>query len=99
MKLNKTTEATKETEKVTFEVEVLRAHAFDSQTIAFDANVNGVTIYGMIYREYVTKEGKDGYLISFPSRQAKDGKYYDNCWFPISKELKENIKLQIEKLV
>jgi hypothetical protein len=48
--------------------------------------------------EYMTKEGKDGTLISFPSYKNKD-KYYNHVWFPISAELKADIIAQIEKLV
>lgn len=87
-----------ENTKVEYTVEVTRAKETKEGTVAFDMTVNGVKIYGCWYNEYKTKEGKDGVMLSFPS--YKDGdKYYSHCWFPISKELKDNIIAQIEKLV
>lgn len=69
------------------------------ETISFDITVNGITIYGMIYRAGVSKNNKDYELISFPARKGTDGNYYNHCWFPISNELMENIKEQIAKVV
>lgn len=87
-----------ENTKVEYTVEVTRAKETKEGTVAFDMTVNGVKIYGCWYNEYKTKEGKDGVMLSFPSYKAGD-KYYSHCWFPISKELKDNIIAQIEKLV
>lgn len=85
---------------VTYEVEVTRAKEIKEGTVAFDMKVNGVTIYGCFYREYTSKEGKEGTMITLPSQKsAKDDKYYNICFFPISKELKEEIVAQLEKLV
>jgi len=93
----------KKTEKaavnVDYTAEVTRAKEFDEGVVAFDMVVNGVTLYGCWYREYKNKKGEDGSLISFPSRKGKDDKYYNDAWFPISAELKENIVGQLEKLV
>lgn len=87
-----------ENTKVEYTVKVTRAKETKEGTVAFDMTVNGVKIYGCWYNEYKTKKGKDGVMLSFPSYKASD-KYYSHCWFPISKELKDNIIAQIEKLV
>lgn len=85
---------------VTYEAEVTRAKEIKDGTVAFDMKVNGVTIYGCFYREYTSKEGKEGTMISLPSQKSeKDGKYYNHVFFPISKEMKDNIIAQLEKLV
>lgn len=81
-----------------FDVKVTRAREVKEGSVAFDMEVNGVTVYGCWYNEYKTKEGKEGTMISFPSYK-NDDKYYNHVWFPISKELKDNIVAQIEKLV
>ena len=81
-----------------FEVKVTRAREVKEGSVAFDMEVNGITVYGCWYNEYKTKEGKDGTMISFPSYKNGD-RYYNHVWFPISKELKDDIVAQIEKLV
>lgn len=60
-------------------------------SISFDIVINGITIYGMWYHEYTTKEGNDGEMIVFPQRKGNDNKYYNNVFFPISKEMKNAI--------
>ena len=81
-----------------FDVKVTRAREVKEGSVAFDMEVNGITVYGCWYNEYKTKEDKEGTMISFPSYKNGD-KYYNHVWFPISKELKDNIVAQIEKLV
>lgn len=81
-----------------YDVQVTRAKEVKDGSVAFDMEVNGITVYGCWYNEYKTKEGKDGTLISFPSYR-NENKYYNHVWFPISKELKDDIIAQIEKLV
>lgn len=81
-----------------YDVQVTRAKEVKEGSVAFDMEVNGITIYGCWYNEYKTKEGKDGTLISFPSYKNND-KYYNHVWFPVSAELKADIIAQIEKLV
>jgi DNA-binding cell septation regulator SpoVG len=85
-------------ESKNYDVQVTRAKEVKEGSVAFDMEVNGITVYGCWYNEYKTKEGKDGTMISFPSYKNGD-KYYNHVWFPISKELKEEIISQIEKLV
>lgn len=81
-----------------YDAKVTRAKEVKEGSVAFDMEVNGITIYGCWYNEYKTNEGKDGTLISFPSYKNGD-KYYNHVWFPISAELKADIIAQIEKLV
>lgn len=88
-------------EAVKVEVKVTRAHKVSDTLVLFDIIANGVSISGMKYIEYTTKEGKDGDMISFPSYEDKKekGKYWNHCWFPISNDLKNNIVDQLEKLI
>lgn len=81
-----------------YEVQVTRAREVKGGSVAFDMEVNGISIYGCWYNEYKTKEGKEGTLLTFPSYKNGD-KYYNHCWFPISADLKKDIIAQIEKLV
>ena len=43
---------------------------------------------------YVTKEGKEGSMLSFPSYKVED-KWYTHVWFPISRELQSEIEQKI----
>lgn len=87
-------------EKTTMEVKVTRAHEFEAGTIAFDMEVNGITIYGMYYRAGISPKTKEEYeIISFPSRKGKDGKYYNHVYFAITDEVKKSIIEQLGKLV
>lgn len=79
---------------VDFACEVVRARKFDDGRILFDLSVNGVIIHGMRYIEYVTKEGKEGSMLSFPSYKVED-KWYTHVWFPISRELQSEIEQKI----
>lgn len=69
----------------------------------FDAVVNGVFVEGLALQEYTNKEGKDGSMICYPSRKGKDKdgkeKYFNTVWFPVSKELKDSIEVQIGELL
>ena len=86
-------------ENANYEVEVLRAKDFTKdggkRTVSFDLKVNGITIYGMWYREYTSKEGKEGSMLSFPSQKGSDGNYYNHVWFPISADLKNAIEEKV----
>lgn len=74
-------------------IKVTRAHQFEDGSIAFDMEVDDITIYNNTLRE-----GKNGTFVSFPSRKGKDGKYYSYVKCDLSKEDVENIIEQIEKL-
>lgn len=85
--------------KFEYHVEVLKVTSRKEKKINFNARVNGVTIYGMQYIEYVNKEGQPGSMIVPPSYKGNNGQYYNNAWFPISRELKADIEKQLEALL
>lgn len=74
-------------------IKVTRGHVFDDDTVAFDMEVNGVAIYNSTLRE-----GKNGQFVSFPSRKAKDGKYYSHVYVKLSEDDVKNIVEQLEAL-
>lgn len=85
-------------------IEVLRAYDLtkDDQegcNIAVDLKINGVTIYGCFYREGKDKKGNDYSMVSFPSHQGKDGKYYNYAYVKLTDEDVEKISKDIEKLL
>lgn len=83
--------STAEEIKVNYDFEVLKARQINDNTASFDLKVNGVTIYGMIYREYTNSKGEEGTMITFPSRKGSDNKYYAHAFFPITLDLKNKI--------
>lgn len=87
----------KDTSITDFNVQVLKAREF-KWGITLDLQVNGITIYGCVHKEGV-KDGKPWSMITFPSYKGSDGKYYNNCWFPISNELKDEIEKQISDML
>lgn len=91
--------AKKTQERIDYKVEVTHAKEIKDGVVAFDMKVNGVTIYGMFYREYTTKEGKEGDMISFPSQKADNGNYYSHAWFPVSNDLKMDIVKQLAHML
>ena len=88
-------------ERTNYNVKVLKITSVsdDKKKIRFNAQVNGVYIYGMSYIEYVTKEGKPGSMIAFPSYKANNDKFYNVVWIPISRELQNDIEKQISDLM
>lgn len=85
-------------------IEVLRAKDFtedgkDGCSISFDMKVNGITIYGCWYREGKDKKGDDYQLVSFPSKQGKDGKYYNHAYVNLQQSDIDLISKQIESLL
>lgn len=85
-------------------IEVLRAKDFtedgkDGCSISFDMKVNGVTIYGCWYREGKDKNKEDYQLVSFPSKQGKDGKYYSHAYVKLQQSDIDLISKQIESLL
>lgn len=98
MALKKKVETTEEAKKVEYDLKVIRATQFDDSCAGFDLQVNGITIYGMIYREYVNKKGEEGVIIDFPSRKGTgkySDKYFKHCWFPMTLADKQNICNQV----
>lgn len=101
---NKKTENKETDQAQALTIEVLRAHDLtkDDQegcNIAVDLKINGVTIYGCFYREGKDKNGKDYQMVSFPSHQGKDGKYYNYAYVKLTDEDVEKISKDIEKLL
>lgn len=91
--MNIKTKKSEAAEAVKNVIKVTRGHVFDDGTIAFDMEVNGVSIYNSTLRE-----GKNGQFVSFPSRKAKDGKYYSHCYVKLTEEDTKTIIEQLEAL-
>lgn len=85
------------------QVKVTRASELDQPDdkfkIMFDIIVRGVAVQGMCFQSYTNAQGEKGDMITFPSYKAKNGKYYNHAWFPITKELKDDIIKQIDSLI
>lgn len=91
-----------ENKAVNHEIKVLRAHDMskdDGVTIAFDVEVNGVSIYGCFWREGVDKSGNEYEMVSFPSHKGKDGKYYKYAYVNFSDADKDAIQKGIESVI
>ena len=82
----------KKQESVLTTIEVSRAYAFDNGGVVFDADLNGISIYGLR-----VVEGSKGDFISFPARQGKDGKYYNHVWVKLTDADTKEIISQVEK--
>ena len=80
-------------EVVNVDAKVTRANQVND-TVFFDMEVNGVTIYGC-----KVVEGKNGDFVSFPSHKGKDGKYYNHAYVKLSDEATADIVSQVEKLI
>lgn len=93
-----------ENRKTEFNAEVINARLVPAggkvtkPFVSFAMKLNGVSIYGCTLREY-NKDGKEGYVVGFPSRLGSNGKYYSHAWAPLSKELTQAIAMQCEKLL
>ena len=100
IKKDKKTETKKEAQELN--IKVTRAHDFskDGKTsIAFDMEVNGVTIYGCWYREG-EKNGEEWSMVNFPSRQDENtGKYYSHAYVKLTKDQVDDIATQLENLL
>lgn len=81
----------KESNEVTVNAKVTRANQV-GETVFFDMEVNGVTIYGC-----KVVEGSKGDFISFPSHKGKDGKYYNHAWVKLTEEQSKEIIAQVEE--
>jgi len=99
----KKTEETKVEEAQALVIEVLRAKDFTKEgedcSISVDLKINGVTIYGCWYREGKNKKGEDYQMISFPSHQGKDGKYYNYVYVKLQQSDIDFICKELEKLL
>lgn len=81
------------------EIEVTRATAFKNGNIGFDMIVNDVKIYGCIYVQGKNKKGEDYAFVSFPSRKADDGNYYNHAYVKLSEKDEETIEKALEAMV
>lgn len=98
MAIKKKSESTQE--NISYDISINRVKQFDgSNDIAFDMTVNGITIYGCIYKQGV-KEGKEYAFVSFPSRKNdSDGKYYNHVYFRINDDTLKDIEKKIEAVL
>lgn len=78
------------------EIKVLRAHEFKSGDIGFDAEVNGIKLYGLTYVDTGASRKNDMPFISFPSRKGSDEKWYNLFWFEVTEDDFDTIEKQIE---
>lgn len=84
-----------ETVKQSMFINVKRAKEFSSGDIGFDMEVNGVIIYGCVY-----KNSSKGNFISFPARKNEsDGKYYNYAYFKIDEDMLKGIEDQLSALL
>ena len=67
---------------------ILRAHEFDNGNISFDMKINGITLYRLAV---VSVKDSDRVFIGFPSYQAKDGKWYNYIYLPLSEKDSDEI--------
>ena len=81
----------KEANAVAVNAKVTRANQVND-TVFFDMEVNGVTIYGC-----KVVEGSKGDFISFPSHKGKDGKYYNHAYVKLSDDDPKSIIAQVEE--
>ena len=80
------------------EIKVTRAKALDNGVTFFDADVNGVTIYGMNYRILTRKaDGVEFGKVGFPSKKSGD-QYYNHVFVKFSDADIEEIDKQIDAL-
>lgn len=82
-----------EAKTVISDLKVIRAKEY-KETVFFDMEVNGVTIYGCRF-----VEGKNGDFVSFPSYKGKDGKYYNHVYVKLDDAMISLIDEQIDKLL
>lgn len=83
----------KEAADVEVNAKVTRANQVND-TVFFDMEVNGVTIYGCR-----VVEGSKGDFISFPSHKGKDGKYYNYAYVKLSDDDTAGIVKQVEDML
>lgn len=80
------------------EIKVTRAKALNNGVTFFDAEVNGVTIYGMNYRILTRQsDGVEFGKVGFPSKKSGD-QYYNHVWVKFSDADIDEIDKQIDKL-
>ena len=93
--------------KTEYVVKVLEVRTTeDDSAVMMDLDINGVQIKSCTLKEVVCK--KDGevhkkgdicYIVNFPSRKAKNNKYYNIVWCPLSNDHIEDIVKQVQSLL
>jgi len=79
-------------------IKVTRAKALDNGVTFFDADVNGVTIYGMNYRILTRhSDGVEFGKVGFPSKKSGD-QYYNHVFVKFSDADIDEIDKQIDAL-
>lgn len=109
MAINKEKKVTAEEGKVIYQyvVKVLKVSPRKGKPrcYRFNAEVNGITIYGMDYVTYTDRSGKERDFIAFPQYKSSTGedKYYNHVYFPVNdpdyRAVYEDIERQIESLL
>ena len=74
--------------------------------IMIDLDINGVKIKSCMLKEVecqkdgnTHKKGDICYIVNFPSEKAKNDKYYNIAWCPLSKENIGDIIKQVQSLL
>lgn len=105
MAINKKETKQESQEKVQYNVKVLKVTPRPKKEGCYRINleVNGITIYGMEYVTYTSKEGKQREFIAFPQYQDKQGGYWNHVYFPINdpnyRDVFEAIETQIGSML
>lgn len=93
------TKKTEEKTEAAYDVKVTRASQYSDNAFAFNMEVNGITIYDCWFKQGVSKKGNNYTFVDFPTKKGKDGKYYNEVFFPINAELLQEIERQIAALI
>ena len=99
MAINKKNE--EKTVRTDYEVKILKVTPRKNREgcYRFNADVNGVQIYGMEYITYTAKGGDQRSFVAFPQYQGSDGKYYNHVYFPVNDPMNTAIFDAIEKQI
>ena len=93
--------------KTEYAVKVLEVRATkDDAVVMIDLDINGVKIKSCTLKEVectkdgkVHKKGDICYVVNFPSEKAKNGKWYNTVWCPLSSENIDDIVKQVQSLL
>lgn len=70
---------------------LLRAREWEKGRVFFDAEINGIKIYGL-----QVVPGRNGDFISFPAQKSKDGKYYNTVFFRLREETQKSMLAAVQ---
>lgn len=81
--------------------EVIKARTTKNENIVmFDMKINDVAIYGMMLKHVVREsDGKEFEIISFPSYQGTNGKYYNHVYYDLAQTDRELIINMVKSLL